>query len=366
MINSKDISVVVQGPIRTDITSKCIKSIRQFLPDSEIILSTWKNEDISQLDYDKLVLCDDPGATLLCVKHKKQIYNNMNRQLVTVKEGLKLANRKCILKFRTDLVLTSANFLDFWNKYQCRSNEYLLFKHKIIVPTLFSRIKIDFGKRTWMETPFHISDWWLFGLSEDIKAFFLDTEIVEEPYFTQYFSDEKNVNKNNPYGIVKHRFSPEQYFTYCCFSRNFKDIKMEDAADLNDEIIEKSRKCIINNFIILEYKQSGIYLPKYPFSKNEKCSGNQYLGLYNFNKFEKEYKKYCDLSYRLTCNDICSGNEKMEYSILRVYKHFYRLFSDDFPFYRKIEQLFIGIPISLITCLVDFIRYRAWRKNNDK
>ena len=116
MINSKDISVVVQGPIRTDITSKCIKSIRQFLPDSEIILSTWKNEDISQLDYDKLVLCDDPGATLLCVKHKKQIYNNMNRQLVTVKEGLKLANRKYVLKLRTDLILTNANFLDFWNK----------------------------------------------------------------------------------------------------------------------------------------------------------------------------------------------------------------------------------------------------------
>ena len=365
MINSKDISVVVQGPISGEITSKCIKSIRQILPEAEIILSTWKNTDVSQIDYDKLVLCDDPGATLLCVRHKKQIYNNMNRQLVTIKEGLKLANRKYILKFRTDLILTNANFLDFWNKFQCRSNEYLLFKHKIIVPTLFSRIKIDFGKHTWIETPFHVSDWWFFGLNEDIKTFFLDTEIAEEPYFTEYFSDKKNVDKNNPYGKVKHRFSPEQYFTYSCFSRNFKDIKMEDATDLNDEIIEKSRKCIINNFIILEYKQSGIYLPKYPFSKNEKCSGNQYLGLYNFNKFEKEYKKYCEPSYQLTCNDICAGNEKMEYSIHRVYKHFGSLFENELPLYKKFEQIFIGIPISLITYLVDFIRYRAWKKNNE-
>lgn len=361
MINSKDISVVVQGPISGEITLKCIKSIRQFLPDAEIILSTWKNEDISQLDYDKLVLCDDPGATLLCVRHEKQIYNNMNRQLVTTKEGLKLANRKYILKFRTDLVLTNANFLDFWNKFQCRSNEYLLFKHKIIVPTLFSRIKIDIEKRTWLETPFHVSDWWFFGLNEDIKTFFLDTEIVEEPYFTQYFSDEKNINKNNPYGKAKHRFSPEQYFTYSCFARNFKDIKMEDAADLNDEIIEKSRKCIINNFIILEYKQSGIYLPKYPFSKNEKCSGNQYLGLYNFNKFEKEYKKYCDFSYQLTNGNKSKEEEKLENSLLRLQKHFYRIFYENSPLSKKFEQIFLGVPISFVSFIFSFLKYKVFK-----
>ena len=35
MLDSKDISVVVQGPISGEITLKCIKSIRQFLPDAE-------------------------------------------------------------------------------------------------------------------------------------------------------------------------------------------------------------------------------------------------------------------------------------------------------------------------------------------
>ena len=52
MIDSKDISVIVQGPINKKETPKCLKSIRKFLPEAEIILSTWQGTDISNLDYD--------------------------------------------------------------------------------------------------------------------------------------------------------------------------------------------------------------------------------------------------------------------------------------------------------------------------
>ena len=43
---------------------------------------------------------------------------------------------------------------------------------------------------------------------------------------------------------------------------------MEDAADYSDELMEKFRECLVNNFIVLEFAQSGIYLNKYPYSKN--------------------------------------------------------------------------------------------------
>lgn len=65
---------------------------------------------------------------------------------------------------------------------------------------------------------------------------------------------------------------------------------MEDAADYSEELMEKFRQALVNNFIILEFKQSGIYLNKYPYSKNEKFSGDQYIGLYNFWRYENEYK----------------------------------------------------------------------------
>ena len=55
MINSIDISVVVQGAIDKENTPKCLKSIREFLPNAKIILSTWKNSNVENLDYDMLV-----------------------------------------------------------------------------------------------------------------------------------------------------------------------------------------------------------------------------------------------------------------------------------------------------------------------
>ena len=46
MINSKDISVVVQGAIDKENTPKCLESIRKYLPDAEIILSTWEGSEV--------------------------------------------------------------------------------------------------------------------------------------------------------------------------------------------------------------------------------------------------------------------------------------------------------------------------------
>ena len=68
MIDSKDISIVIQGKNEKIKTAKCINSIRKYLPGSTIIFSTYKNEYVEDLDYDILVESDDPGATLLSNK----------------------------------------------------------------------------------------------------------------------------------------------------------------------------------------------------------------------------------------------------------------------------------------------------------
>jgi hypothetical protein len=52
MINSKNISTVVQDAIDKELTPKCLKSIRKCLSKATIILSTWKNSDIKYLDYE--------------------------------------------------------------------------------------------------------------------------------------------------------------------------------------------------------------------------------------------------------------------------------------------------------------------------
>lgn len=353
MIESKEISIIVQGAIDKKETLKCLKSIKKVLPEAEIILSTWEGSNISNLAglYDILVLNEDPGAQILEVYKNKPFYNNINRQLFSTKEGLKRASRKYAMKLRSDLILTNDDFLQYFDKFQCRIDDYKLFERKILVPTLFTRYTIKSGKLCErVLIPFHVSDWWFFGLKKDLDIYFADTPLVKEPEFTKYFTLDENECKKSPYGKTTFKFAPEQYFGYECFSRNFDDIYMEDAADYSDELMEKFRKAFVNNFIILEYEQSGIYLNKYPYSKNEKFSGEQYMGLYNFYRYENEYKKYCDEDYEITTkSNKMFENENYGYDLLRVYKHISKLFNPKIKISYKIEQIFIGIPISIIS-----------------
>ena len=360
MIHSGDISVIVQGSINATETPKCLESIREFLPDAEIILSTWEGSDISNLDYDILVLSSDPGAVLMEGFTNKTVYNNINRQLLSTQAGLKKATRKYAMKFRSDLILTGDKFLSYFEEFQSHGEKYNLFKRKILGSVLFTKYNIKSTKKSKrVEIPFHISDWWLFGLKEDLDTYFLETQLVKEPCFTNYFSHPENREKSTPYGKAKFKFSPEQYFGYSCFARNFADIYMEDAADVSDALIEKSRQCLVNNFIFLEFEQSGIYLNKYPYSKNEKFAGEQYLGLYNFFRYENEYKKYCDKNYKITDNKFFK-NEKTAYAILRLYKHISRFTDAATPFSVKLEQLFLSIPVAAIkycaACLSEILR----------
>ena len=364
MIASNSISVLVQGPVDIQETRKCLVSIRRYLPDAEIILSTWNNDAVSDLDYDDIVLCDDPGAVLIEEFKNKQVYNNINRQLYSTKEGLKRVSRQYAMKLRSDLILTNNTFLDYFEKFQSRGTNYNVFERKILTDVLFTRFSIKSGKQyKRVEIPFHISDWWLFGLTDDLKKYFIDTELVIEPHFTNYFSYPENINKLTPYGRAKFKFAPEQYFGYSCFSRNFDDIYMEDAADVSDDLIEKSRQCLVNNFIFLEFAQSGIYLNKYSYSKNERFSGDQYLGLYNFYRYECEYKKYCDRDYTITTKDKFFKNERLAYAILKLNKHLYKLQDKFEPFNVRLEQIFIGIPFSIINFIICFFNEKLRSKH---
>lgn len=338
-IHSKDISVVIQGAINPTETKKCISSIRHKLPQAEIILSTWEGSNLEGLEYDKLILNKDPGA----IPITKKIMNNMNRQLLSTQNGLKVAERKYVLKLRSDLILANTNFLKYFNKFLARTDDYKLFERKILTCTLLTRHKIKHEKG-FIDIPFHVSDWWFFGLRTDINTLFKDTPLVEEPYFTKYFEQDEHKNKFNPFLGARFQFAPEQYFVYKCFERNFKDIHMEDASDWNENTIEQSKKVIINNFIVLEHKQSGIFLNKYAYSKNELFSGEQYLGLYGFDFYQKEYQKYCDSNYVIKKKLNVYKNEEFYIDYFRLNKHIYKLFHEKCSILSKLEQIFFSIP----------------------
>lgn len=360
-ITSRDISVVVQGPIHKTRTKKCLQSIRKNLPEAEIILSTWQNSSVNGMDFDILVANEDPGAVQQKKFTNKKLYNNMNRMILSTNNGLLKAKRKYTLKLRTDCCIDNTNFLKMFDSFPCRSENYKLFEHRIIASTLFSKFAVN-EHNIKTEIPFHVSDWWFFGLTSDVKKLLLSSDIAEEPYFSNYFEYPENSSKKSVFKKFDWRFAPEQYLAYSCFSKYYEDIKIEDCSEISEDINKKSQLCLANNFIFLEYKQSGIHNLKYKSSKYEPFSGDQYLDLYAFYNFELEYKKYCDSSYIPTAKNIILSDREIGYRILRFYKHLYKLFDPEAPLQVKIEQFFIGIPISGITLIPTLFKIIKERK----
>ena len=206
-IDTKDISVVVQGAIDKEYTPLCLESIRKYLPDSEIILSTWEGSNVNGLDYDILILNEDPGTSMH--NNKLGLFNNTNRQLLSTQNGIKIVKNKYILKLRTDALLINNTFLKYFYKFNNSNKKYKLLENRIIVPSIYSR---EYSSETKLNMVFHISDIYFFGLCEDIKDYFLDTKLLPDSNLSEYYSKYQNIIM---YYDNSWSYSPEQYF---CFS----------------------------------------------------------------------------------------------------------------------------------------------------
>lgn len=218
MISSKDISVVVQGICDKNTKNLC-DSIRKILPYSEIILSTWKNSDANGISYDVIIYNDDPGAISYTTNEKDLL--NINRMLYSTQQGINKVSRKYILKCRNDLLLNNDNFLLYFNKFLVKNDDYSIFNHKIIVGNLFSLKFEGVGKKKDI-TPFHISDWYAFGISNDVREFY-SVPLVNLKLYGRYFeiNPRKRICYNEYYNKRMWQYPPEEYINLCNVKKNF-------------------------------------------------------------------------------------------------------------------------------------------------
>ncbi|RYZ96325.1 MAG: hypothetical protein EOO68_17020, partial [Moraxellaceae bacterium] len=113
-IDSREISVVIQGPIFTQtssrapqgITRQILKALRQNLPQATLILSTWQDQPVAQLDADLILQLDDPGTTHFYRQGAKadNLYNNGNRLIYSTQQALAQVKTPYVLKIRSDLL----------------------------------------------------------------------------------------------------------------------------------------------------------------------------------------------------------------------------------------------------------------------
>lgn len=237
--------------------------------------STWQGTDVSELDFDKVVLNEDPG----CFKVSYAETNNVRRQICSTLNGIKESSAKYVLKIRSDMALSSASFLHFFDKFNCFDEKWHFLKKRIIVPSHVSR-----DPRIW-ESPMCPSDWCSFGLREDMLSLW-DIEYPTEEEELWFINRERTAQVNYHYNILQCRYNPEQTIWIGFVKKFVKVLHTDNMFDINKESIYETLKSFANNLIILSPRQYGV-----KFLKQSRRKGDTWH-IITYNRFIKIYNKY--------------------------------------------------------------------------
>ena len=273
-----NISVIVQGTVDENITSKCLKSVRKYLPDAEIVLASYIDTNTNDLDFDKLALVEDPGF----YPYNKQANakpNNINRQIQTTLAGLKAAARKYAFKLRSDFIINGCGFIDFFNQFPKSDPEYKIFEEKLLSCTCFARNPRD-DKNNFAHHP---SDIAFFGLRSDLLNLFNLPLMSKEDF---EYMERKGYNLS--------RFVPEQYLWISCLRKNGKIINCDNYLHINKLLVEETEHYFVSNFIFLDYEQFNLVPPK----RLTLFSENDFNSIITHIEWQRLYKQYIDNTHQ--------------------------------------------------------------------
>lgn len=252
MTTFKDITVVVQGPVQTfqdraqepGITEKCLKSIRHYLPGATIILSTWPGQELADLDYDELVVSADPGPNIRYYKANGDPHRfNNNRQIVSSREGLKRVQTKYAVKLRSDNYLTGNHFVALQKKFTDRCDECRFLQERVVVSNVFTR---QYAKG--YRVAFHLSDFFYFGLTEDLLALW-DLDLLED-----------TPPPTEPVDRSNFPIDCTQMFWLKALQRFDPSIQLHGLLDATPANLRLSDLCYANNLVIGSPEQIGLGL----------------------------------------------------------------------------------------------------------
>ena len=216
--------------------------------------------------------------------------NNLNRLIVSTRNGLKQIETKFTLKLRSDLFVKNKNFLNYFNKYYA-TNEYRIFNDKLLCSDIYT-LHYELVNDRKVYTPFHVSDWWYFGYTDDLKKLY-DCPLVQEPDFSQYFADYSAIYLINN---VTRRMSSEQYILSYLAMKMFDDIEFVDSKKVTDLNYQQSNAIISSNFVPLGANESGIYCLKEQYKDHNKIKNSERVssGLITYDVwFKNFYRIYC-------------------------------------------------------------------------
>lgn len=283
LISSKDISVVVRGLIvdtgnsnsPQNFTKRTIKSIRRFLPEAELIISTWSDQNIEGIDYDRLVINDQPEEIFMTHPGGEVRRITANNQIITSHSGATVATRRYILNIRSDIELQGTGFIKIFEEFN-RVNTGLFFQKKIVtLPT--------YNPRRGQRFLFNVCDWFYFGLTEDIRSLF------NIPLMDKGNLKGKLINSFPP---VEDNLGAEAYIWTQFLEKNGEETIPNQKFWSKKAFVNSERSYALNTIMapasVLNI--TCLKMPRAGYGARPWLS----QGLYTFNEYKRLYYKYND------------------------------------------------------------------------
>ena len=288
--NGSNLSIIVQGPLLKNNLQKdalMCQHWRQMFPQAEIIFSISscnfidmknKKDDFIQKSFlyddikhdtiqlnsletlfenSNIIVGSFEGIPLPPIKNDTTSANNINLQISAAQKGLAYTSKKYVLRIRNDLCLTNKSFIDIYNNsaFKKRGN-YSKFTQRVMIPEVFT-----INPLTLFRMPFHYSDWFHFGLTEDVKRIWDEVIPMRFPD-SIYYENHNHIDYSN---VLEKRFivkiACEQYIHFPYFKKSFPEIQLNYHNDTR--YAKESLFIMADNFVIANLRDINSYISKY-------------------------------------------------------------------------------------------------------
>lgn len=281
-IRTHHITFVIQGPIVEQITAKACKAIRTNFPNACILVSTWKNQPLENLDYDELLLNDDPGSSVVKFTKKNEPHRiNINRQIRSTIKGLRKVETPYAVKLRSDNVLSSNKILALYSKFPASKSPLIPLESRILTTNLFAK---EFTEG--LPTPFFFSDFFMFGKTSDLINFW------DQPYLEDYTFRKELTGKRQHSAFPWPQLHIEQWLVLN-FLKKHIPVELNYKYQNNKNQLNLSRKVLAKHFLVAERCMIDLEVPD---------RLNQHEGFpyetYSFARWETLYKRFDDAQYQ--------------------------------------------------------------------
>ena len=285
----EQISVVVQGPVQNykgrihheeGITQRCLDSIRTHLPGAKVILSTWPDQDLTGLDYDQLIISQDPG------KNKDGFCHvNYQRQIMSTQAGLNAVTTPYAVKLRSDNFLEGNQFVAIQQQFAKTELNQQIFSEKVVVNSNLFR-RSSHGHRVIMSP----SDFFYYGRTTDLNLIWQQPKFNHHDFAQQLIQQAQKVT-NTPFAL-------EAEQAYCqIWLKNIAPNTtplLKHRFDIGQHDIVVWERFLASNIIIADPQTMGLGLRK--ISQRKVKRANEYSHI----DWLKLYKKYCDNTISIT------------------------------------------------------------------